>query len=328
MTVALARALPLAAALCLAAASLPAWAQTEDAPAQVIVEGRRPGPGVWKVSQGEHVMWIFGVYSPLPKKMEWDDARVERLVKGAQEVLLEPHTGVVIKSFGSALRTLVALPRLIGIEKNPDGATLRDVLPADTYAHWAQLKAKYIGADEDVERLRPMFAAERLLRAALEKNGLTGGDEIYIRIDQIVKANKVRQTPTGLRVDLDDPGGMIKDFKQSRIADLACLVKTLDGLEGDIAAMRVRANAWANGDIAAIQTLDFAESGAACRDAKLNNAMMKKALGVEDVTARLRASWLEAAEHALASNTSTFATLQMKDMLGPDGVLAALQAKG
>jgi hypothetical protein len=28
----------------------------EAAPAQVVVSGRRPGPGVWKVSKGNHVM--------------------------------------------------------------------------------------------------------------------------------------------------------------------------------------------------------------------------------------------------------------------------------
>lgn len=42
----------------------------EAAPATVVVEGRRPGPGVWKVSKDGHVMWVFGTYSPLPQKME------------------------------------------------------------------------------------------------------------------------------------------------------------------------------------------------------------------------------------------------------------------
>ena len=61
-----------------APAVAPAAAAEEPAPATVVVEGRRPGPGVWKVSKGDHVMWVFGLYSPLPQKMEWDSARVER----------------------------------------------------------------------------------------------------------------------------------------------------------------------------------------------------------------------------------------------------------
>ena len=37
-----------------------AAAVQEAAPATVIVEGRRPGPGVWKVSKDGHVLWVFG----------------------------------------------------------------------------------------------------------------------------------------------------------------------------------------------------------------------------------------------------------------------------
>ena len=70
----------LACALALSFLTLPALAQTqpeaapatvpaaepsqalEAAPAQIVVTGRRPGPGVWKVSKDGHVMWVFGLY--------------------------------------------------------------------------------------------------------------------------------------------------------------------------------------------------------------------------------------------------------------------------
>jgi hypothetical protein len=44
--------------------------------------------------------------------------------------------------------------------------------------------------------------------------------------------------------------------------------------------------------------------------------------------ARLRESWLKTAEKALAANTSTFAILEMGDILGPKNYLADLQARG
>jgi hypothetical protein len=314
--------------------SLSALAQTEPvpapeqaAPAQVVVEGRRPGPGVWKVSKDGHVLWLFGVYSPLPKKMEWDDARVERLVKQSQEVLLPPgfQVGIGAKGF---LRGLMAAPSLIGADKIPDGATLHDVLPADVHARWTRLKEQYIGKDEGVEHLRPMFAAERLMRAGLDKNGLTKGEQVVGRIVQIAKANKVKQTSTGIHIELDDPRKLIRDFKQMQVADQACFISTLDGLEGDIPALQERANAWANGNIAEIGKLDFAEYDAVCTDAKQNNPAVRSLLGYDNVTEHVWMAWVQSAEKALAGNTSTFAMLQMKNMLGPDGALAALQAKG
>src|SRR5687768_1077919 len=36
----------------------------------VVVSGKQPGPGLWKVSNDDHVMWVLGTISPLPKRME------------------------------------------------------------------------------------------------------------------------------------------------------------------------------------------------------------------------------------------------------------------
>jgi hypothetical protein len=43
----------------------------------VLVTGIRPGPALWKVSKGDHVLWILGTYSPMPKKMTWNSAAAE-----------------------------------------------------------------------------------------------------------------------------------------------------------------------------------------------------------------------------------------------------------
>ena len=34
----------------------------------VLVSGEQPGPGMWKVSKGDHVLWIVGIQTPVPKK--------------------------------------------------------------------------------------------------------------------------------------------------------------------------------------------------------------------------------------------------------------------
>jgi hypothetical protein len=299
-------------------------AAAEPAPATVVVEGRRPGPGVWKVSKGDHVMWVFGVYSPLPRKMEWDSARVERLVAKSQEVLMPPgaHIGA------GFLRTLTLLPTMIGMEKNPDGARLRDIVPADVYARWQVLKGKYIGMDDDVERQRPFFVAEELLQAGLQKNGLVQNAAVPDQIERIAKHSKVKLTETLLQIEVDDPRRMLKDFKKTQMADQACFTKTLDRLESDIDAMRVRANAWANGNVAELARLDYAERDQACGNAILDSPLAKSYPALQNVRGRIRANWLMKAEAALADNASTFAVLQMKDIVDPEGYLADLQAKG
>jgi len=307
-----------------APAAAPATAAEEPAPATVVVEGRRPGPGVWKVSKGDHVMWVFGLYSPLPQKMEWDSARVEHLVAKSQEVLTPPGISIGVGFFSS----LTLIPSMIGLEKNPDGARLQDVLPADVYGRWQALKGKYIGADDGIERERPFFAAEKLLQAGLKKNGLARNGVVNDRIEKIAKQNKIKLTSTVLGIQLEEPRRVLNEFKKMQMEDLTCFTKTLERLDDDIDAMRVRANAWANGNIAEIARVDYAERDEACGDALWNSPLAKKTPGLQNIRERERAGWLTAAEKSLANNTSTFAMLRMKDISGPNGYLAALQAKG
>ena len=50
----------------------------------VVVSGVQPGPGMWKVSKGDHVLWVLGVQSPLPKKMQWHSPDVETAISQSQ----------------------------------------------------------------------------------------------------------------------------------------------------------------------------------------------------------------------------------------------------
>jgi hypothetical protein len=346
----------IACALALAWLALPALAQTQvqvqpeaapaeappaaqqageapqGAPARIVVSGRRPGPGLWKVSKDGHVMWVFGLYSPLPKNLEWDAGRVERLLGESQAVLLPPSAEAKV-GFLKGLSLLPQLPRLIGIQDNPDGATLRDVLPAEVYTHWTVLRAQYMevkdsDADRKLERLRPIFVAQRLRRAGLDRSGLSSDNEVREQIIRIAKQRKLKLTSTGFELPLDNVGKAITAFKETRLNDVACFSKTLDSLEQDIGAMQVRANAWANGNIAELQRLDFETLDDACDEAILGSSAAQTNPEFRSMRERLRSAWLAAAEKSLLDNASTFALLGMKDVFDQKGYLAALQARG
>jgi hypothetical protein len=319
----------LCSAMLLAALAAPALAQdtpdtAEAAPEKILVVGQRPGPGLWKVSKGEHVLWVFGTYGPLPKGLEWRSQQVESILAQSQEFLMQPGVGASVGFF----RGLTLLPYAIGLKKNPDGAKLKDLLPADVYARWEVLKAKYIGDDEGVEHERPLFAANQLYSSGLEKAGLGGGSEVFATIHKLVDKNKLKKTETGIKIDISDPRQMLKDYKKSTLDDVACFAKTLDTLEKDIDAMKGRANAWARGDLAAIEKLDFAEREKACDDAIGKAAFVTTKAELRDLEARIQASWVEAAAKALATNASTFAILPIKRLLEPKGFMTALEAKG
>src|SRR5690349_16569476 len=86
----------------------------------IVVTGEQPGPGLWKVSKDEHVMWVLGTLSPLPKRIEWRAAEVERRIGESKQVLLAPQ--VKMQANVGFFGRLALLPSLIGIRDNPGGA--------------------------------------------------------------------------------------------------------------------------------------------------------------------------------------------------------------
>jgi hypothetical protein len=243
-------------------------------------------------------------------------------VAQSQEYLLPPSASI------GYVRVITVLPFLVGARNNPDGARLRDALPADVYARWLPLKQKYIGADEDIERERPVFVAQTLFRKGMEHAGLSSGGELRRAIGKIVEKNNIKTTKLEIALGVDDPIRAVRDFKKSSLEDVACFSRTLERLEVDIESMRVRANAWAKGDLEAIEKLSYADREGACSAAWTDSAFSKGRPGFQSMKARMREAWVAAAEKSLAANKSTFATLALNDILDPKGYVAALQAKG
>ncbi|WP_432377664.1 TraB/GumN family protein [Duganella sp. P38] len=133
---------------------------------------------------------------------------------------------------------------------------------------------------------------------------------------------------TGIQLDTSNARQALGEFKKAQIADTACFSQTLDRLEADLDAMRVRANAWAKGDIEAIQKLSYPDQKGACDDAMLNAEFVKKHPELQNVKERVRSAWLNAAEKAIDGNTTSFAMLNLANIVGEDNYLNLLKARG
>lgn len=293
----------------------------------ILVSGQRPGPALWKVSKGDHVLWIFGSYQPLPKQMDWRSQQLETVLADSQELLDTPGT-VISVGWSSSLNMLTALPFLAGVKKNVDGGRLQDQVPADVYARWTVLKQKYIGNDASIEQQRPMFAAETLRSRALGAIGMNGGDAVTKRIYELGKNWKIPITTTSVSVPVENPRETLRDFKKSALDDVPCFTQTIDRLEKDLDVMQRRANAWAIGDLALLRQLDFRDERIACNAAVVDSKWLNNVKGASDMRARVKTAWLAAAEKAIAHNRSTLAVLSMSELTSADGMLAALRAKG
>src|SRR5579871_1212276 len=140
-----------ASAAQLAPAPQPQTAEDQAPPAEVVVEGNHEGPRMWRVAKGDHVLWILGTISPLPRKMTWQSDAVETVLRETQEVLPAwPSIGVGANPF-TALRLYFTWRK---IQKSPDHTKLREQLPPELYARFSALKARYAPRDSSLEELR------------------------------------------------------------------------------------------------------------------------------------------------------------------------------
>jgi uncharacterized protein YbaP (TraB family) len=290
---------------------------------EVIVSGEQPGPPLWKVSRGDHVMWVLGTIIPLPKKMTWHSKEVESVIGHAKQIIAQETVSANIGFF----RGMRLLPAALRARKNPDGAELMDIIPPDLYARWAKLKAVYIGRDKGIESWRPMLAGFELYSKALDRSGLARTNVIWPTIRQIAKKHDVPIIDTELKVDVDDPKGLLKDFTTTpRDVDIACFRATIDRLETDLEPMKQRAAAWAVGDVETLQRLMTRTQESTCTDAV--TAVPRLQDEYKKIRARALSEWMALVEHALATNDVTLAILPMTDLLSPTGRLSQLQAKG
>lgn len=293
-----------------------------------VVAGVQPGPRLWRVRKGDHVLHVLATVSPLPTRMEWDADYVQGVMARSQEYILPPQLSITANV--GLFKGLALLPALRRTMKNPDGKTLKDVLPPALYARFSAARQRYLPRDRGIEGKRPFVAAEQLYQAALKQHGLGGRSMVTPVLNEAVKRHGLKTTTTGISLKLDDPKAAMVEVQRGHFDDVRCLRQTLDSMDRELPVVARRANAWATGDIATLRALagQATRAGEAdCLSAVTEMDFARKR-GITDVPQRLRAQWLAAAEAALSRNASTFAMLPLGQVVGPDNYLDALRAKG
>jgi hypothetical protein len=313
-----------------------------------VVSGEQPGPGLWKVTKDDHVMWVLAAYGPLPKGMTWRAQQIDARIAESQEVLYPPNIGV---SAGIGLmRGLTLIPAMLKAQKIPEDKTLKDVLSPEIYAKWLVLRERYIGKDDDVERLRPSIGLQSLRRAAFRKSGLQGGPNVYEVVGKARKKYKIPQVqiPAVIRtLKVEDPRGIIKSAQKLQLPDVECFAEGLDKVEPDVERAKRLAAAWSHGDIATMRSLHrnlkirdlveesctYALTVALNEGESANSTHAKKMFEdamwhAEQAGVQAQLDWVAAAQKALAKNQSTFAVLGVADVFRPDGHLEKLRALG
>jgi len=197
------------------------------------------------------------------------------------------------------------------------------------YARWTQARGKYAASTKEWEDLRPVYASQELYLRAVDKGGLAATDVVTPVVTQAAKLAGVPVTDTGfsypLELDRSELKRRIDELNNSASGDIPCFERTLDVIETDVEMMKMRANAWALGDVSALRGLSTREIQPPCRE--VSDASLAF-LGAAELKQKLRTTWLRAAQSSLSRNQSTFASLPISDLKDETGILADLRKLG
>jgi hypothetical protein len=288
---------------------------------EVLISGERPGPGMWRVSNGSHTLWILATLVPLPRKMTWRSRAVERRIANSAVVLAPPEIVADVGFFyDPAYHHAIAQA-----ERNPEGGTLEQVLSPELYGRWHTLRVRYMGGYD--EHARPLLAARDLFQQVIDLSGLTMRETVWKTVVKIARHEHVKILPVVIELKMDSPDDWIREFTQMPTdQEVTCLEKTIERIETDLQPMRRRANLWSLGDVNGLLALTFPDERVACFNALFSVPRLREQL--EEAGGPLESEWLAAADSALASNESSFAVIPISQLLKPDGWLAKLRARG
>lgn len=276
--------------------------------AEVLVIGRPPGPAMWRVARPGSEVVILGSVTPIPHLQQWDKRRLERALNGADRVLLPPEfkAGAV-----DAARMFVGQNAL----KLPRGATLESTLPEPLRARFVEARTRARQPARRYERWKPGVAGFILVNDYREAAGLSGAKPV----------STVRRMLKGRRIKVETVGSYrLAPLARSaarlpEAAHLACLDAALDQHEAEAENARRAAEAWAEGDIAAVR--------ASYRTGLLESCLARLP-GADALVERGVADTVRAVEAALTRPGKTVAIVDLSLLARPDGVLERLRAAG
>ena len=301
--------LTLIAGLCAA----PTHAQTPAAPdvdpdgtlvEELVVTGRLPGPAWWRVTDADTTVYVLGVPSIAPKRMQWDRAIFERRLQGANVVVL-PFVNVRAKVSGS-IGTAINLLRI------KSGGPFEARLDPATRARFVAVRTR-LGQDaKHYGTSNPLAAGVQLAIDYRDKSSLTNSDPAkLVRYLAQQKRVKVVEKSYDLGPQL---GGILRTpASVGRI----CFDEVLAQAEAGPGVTLSAARAWAVGDVRA--ALDNERTYERC---------LAVISGGRTYDERTKADTAAAIAGALKVPGHAIVLVSRRPLLAQYGVLERLRAQG
>lgn len=292
---------PCAAALSLCAS--PAAIAEEAAAPPSPRERVSATPALWRVSDNDSVVWLFGSFHILPPQLSWRTPELAAAFSRSETVYFElpigPETDAEV---GRLSMTLGFAPRdrAAGV-----------VLNGRDWARLVEAAARYNIPESAVQPMRPWFVSVLLSLQAIVAEGF----DPESGVEKVIAAEAVAADKT--LAAFETPAQQLGFFDQlDPQTERNLLISTLDDLEEGPAAFAALFNAWADGDAAAI-------------DREINGRLRGDIPRLYEVLITERnTAWAEELEEVLAGAGETLVVVGAGHLVGADGVPTMLESRG
>ncbi|MBL8553811.1 MAG: TraB/GumN family protein [Phenylobacterium sp.] len=271
---------------------------------ELVVRGRLPGPAWWRVEDADTTVYVLGVPSLAPKRMQWDRSIFERRLQGANVVVL-PFVNVRAK-LGGSIGTAFNLMRL------KSGGPYENRLDAATRARFVAVRTR-LGQDaRHYGTGNPLAAGVQLAIDYRDRNQLTNMDPAkLVRLLAQQRRVKVQEKSYDLGGQL---GGIART--PANVGRL-CFDEVLSQAEAGPGVTLAAARAWAEGDV----------EGALANERTYERCLAAVA-GGRTYDERTKADTAAAITSALRQPGHAIVLVQLRPLLAQGGVLDRLRTQG
>lgn len=277
-----------------AALALSAQASAEEA----------AGPAMWRVSDADSEIYLFGTFHLLPASLSWTTPALDEAMKKTPVTMTEADT-----DSPAAQQKLAALVQELGL--NPPGVTLSSRLGPERARQFALVSDRFGVPMAALEPMKPWLALISLAVGIMQSHGYesdSGAEEIILE-----KAGAQKDKVMHLETAEFQIRALAGLSDEEWLADFERGIAQMADFEG---FSQRTLEAWRTGDLEAIEEEMIGPMKKAAPDAY-------KTLIVDR-----NANWVRQIEKVMAGSDDIFIAAGAGHFIGEDGVVEMLKDKG
>ncbi len=262
------------------------------------------GPPLWKISDDDNTVYLFGTFHLLPEDANWQSDAVIAAMEDASITVTEADT-----QSPEAMQGMQALVAQYGL--NPPGTTLSQVLGADRAASLFEVATAYGVPSAMLEPLKPWLALLSVTQAAYVANGLNPdlGVEKILNDMAVEQGDSIEYLETVERqikalAALD--GEIANDFVDTSVAEFAELQTQL----------KVGLDAWLAGDTAKLD------------ESMIATVREESPVAFDLIFVQRNREWIDRITAYLDGDADTFIAVGTGHLVGEDSVIDMLEDAG